>query len=85
MPISLGQVAYHLSLLDLKCDRCGRSGRFRVGRLLARHGPDLPLPTLRRILAANCPKMQAQQAHDVCGAHFPGLSTLKLGTLPRSS
>lgn len=28
---------------------------------------------LRRILAANCPRVQADPMHDVCGMHFPQL------------
>ncbi|HEY0335421.1 MAG TPA: hypothetical protein VGC74_17250 [Stenotrophomonas sp.] len=35
--------------------------------------PDLPMPDLRRIIAADCPRMIAGQMHDVCGVHFPGL------------
>ena len=58
----------------VSCNRCDRRGRLRTRRLLAEHGPDLPGPELRRILAADCPKMIAGKLHDVCGIHFPGLS-----------
>ena len=33
---------------------------------------------LRRIVAANCAKIQAGHVHDVCGVHFPELPDLFL-------
>jgi hypothetical protein len=33
----------------------------------------LPIPALRRIVAANCHKMQTGCVPDVCGVQFPGL------------
>jgi len=74
--VTLGQVAPRLSVLEVSCNRCERRGRLATGRLLAEHGPALPLPDLGRIIAADCPRMQAAQVHDVCGVHFPGLSRL---------
>ncbi len=71
--VLLGQVAARLSVLDVACNRCDRRGRLRIDRLLTEHGPDLPMPDLRRIIAADCPRMIAGHAHDVCGAHFPSL------------
>jgi hypothetical protein len=35
--------------------------------------PDPPMPDLRFIIAADCPRMIAGHIHDVCGVHFPGL------------
>jgi len=43
-----------------------------MDRLLAEHGPAMPMPELRLVIAANCPPMIAGQMHDVCGVHFPG-------------
>jgi hypothetical protein len=72
--VTLGQVAGRLAVLEASCNRCDRRGRLWTDRLLAEHGPDLPTPELRRIVAADCPRMIAEQMHDVCGVHFPGLS-----------
>jgi hypothetical protein len=36
----------------------------------------MPMPDLRRIIAADCPHMITGHAHDVCGVHFPGLLRL---------
>jgi hypothetical protein len=66
--VTLGQVAARLPVLDVACNRCTRHGQLNTFRLLAEHGPDL-----RRIIAADCPRMLAGHVHDVCGVHFPGL------------
>jgi hypothetical protein len=33
----------------------------------------MPMSDLRRIIAADCPRMIAGHPYDVCGVHFPGL------------
>jgi hypothetical protein len=76
--VTLGQVAARLPVLEVACNRCDRRGRLHTFRLLAEHGPDLPMPDLRRIIAADCPRMLAGHVHDVCGVHFPGLIGLDL-------
>jgi hypothetical protein len=43
-------------------------------RLLAEYGPNVPVPELRQIIAADCPRMIEGKIHDVCGIHFPGLA-----------
>jgi hypothetical protein len=55
--VTLGQLAARLSVLDVACNRCERRGRLRTGTLLARHGPALPVPALRGVLAADCPRL----------------------------
>lgn len=72
--VTLGQVARRLAVLEVSCNRCDRRGRLRIDRLMAEHGPGLPMPELCRIVAADCPRMIAGQMHDACGVHFPGLS-----------
>ena len=72
--VTLGQAAASLSLLAVACNRWERAGRLRTDSLLAEHGPALPMPTLRQIIAADCPRMRAGLIHDPCGVHFPGLA-----------
>jgi hypothetical protein len=74
--IKLGQVAARLAMLEVACNRCDRRGRLRTDRLLAEHGAGLSMPKLRLIIAADCPRMQADKMHDVCGVHFPQLPGL---------
>ena len=51
--VTLGQVAARLQVLEVACNRCDRRGRLHTARLLAEHGAGLPMPELRRIIAAN--------------------------------
>ena len=58
--------------LEIRCTRCERAGRYRVGKLIEEHGPDARLPDLRHRLAADCPQVTAreQERFDLV---FPGL------------
>ncbi|MFL5281507.1 MAG: hypothetical protein ACJ8AW_11065 [Rhodopila sp.] len=76
--VLLGQIAARLPVLAVACNRCDRRGRLRTARLLAAHGPGLPMPDLRCIIAVDCLRMIAGHVHDVCGVHFPGLVGLDL-------
>ena len=71
---TLGTVAARLPVLDVACNRCDRRGRLRTDRLIAEHGPALPIPALRRNIAADCHRMITGRMHDPCGVHFPGLA-----------
>jgi hypothetical protein len=67
--VLLGQVAARLPFLEFACNRCDRRGRLSTARLVAEHGPDMPVPELLRILSADCPRRQAMERGfiaDVC-------------------
>jgi hypothetical protein len=68
---TLGDVASRISLLEVACNRCDRRGRLRTSRLLAEHGPDMPMPALLRIIAADCPRLTAERIFDICGIRCP--------------
>jgi hypothetical protein len=59
--------------LAIGCERCGRSGRYDVKRLIAAHGPDAKLTDLLATLA-NCEKARSVSVHDRCKAKFEGFS-----------
>jgi hypothetical protein len=61
---------YPRATVHIKCAKCGREGLLSKPRLIAEHGPDIPLPELRHVLAA-CPRRG--QMHDPCEAVFPDL------------
>ena len=77
--VTLGEVATKAGRLEIACRRCDRRGVLRTYRLVSEHGPDMPIPALLRLLAADCPRMKADKMHDVCGVHMPGLSRLVAG------
>ena len=72
--VTLGQVAARLPTLEVACNRCDRRGRLHTRPLVQRHGPGLPMPELRHMVAEDCPRMRAGLIHDPCGVHFPGLA-----------
>jgi hypothetical protein len=39
----------------LRCEKCSRSGQYRIDKLIERYGPDIALPDLRHELA-QCPR-----------------------------
>ncbi len=50
--------------LELICEQCGRSGRYSVARLLAKHG-DAKLPELAAQIA-DCPEATTASIYDRC-------------------
>jgi hypothetical protein len=72
--ILLGEVAQHLTSVDIACNFCPRVGKANVGRLLSEHGPEMPIPTLLRLLSADCPRRLAARMAEPCGAHLPELA-----------
>lgn len=70
---TLGDVEKQLAMLEFACRKCERFGRYRIARLIEQHGRDMNLPTLREIIAADCPKQQAVSIYDRCGVYYPQL------------
>jgi hypothetical protein len=58
-------------VVRLSCEKCGRRGQYRKGKLIAVHGPDIPLPDLR-VEVARCERQG--KMHDACGVHYVGLT-----------
>ena len=62
-----------IDLLEIVCARCHRHGRYRPATLIAKHGPNMSLPDLRFVLAADCPRAGASAIADRCDVQFPQL------------
>jgi hypothetical protein len=60
-------------VIHIACRLCPRHGRRRTDRLLAEHGPDMPMPDLLRLLAAWCPRLDSANITDRCDVHCPDL------------
>ena len=54
-------------VVRLVCDRCGRRGQYRKGRLLSEHPADIAMPDLLRVIA-NCDRYDPLTGG--CGAHY---------------
>jgi hypothetical protein len=59
-------------VLNVECDKCGRRGRYHLYRLIERYGAKLF--DWSNESTADCPRKQARNLHDLCGAPCPDLS-----------
>jgi hypothetical protein len=80
--ILLGDVAARTETIDLTCRACPRRGHLRADRLVADHGRAMPTPALLRILAGDCPRLNATNLYEPCDVHCPTLSALFMPTAP---
>jgi hypothetical protein len=71
MRITLTLADYPRATVHIVYQKCGREGLLSKARLIAEYGAGIPLPDLRRVLAA-CPR--SDQMHDPCEAVFPDLT-----------
>jgi hypothetical protein len=62
-----------LEVLNVECDKCGRRGRYRLDRLIARYGIDAKLFDWSDEITADCPRKKAKNLNDQCGARCPDL------------
>ena len=62
-----------LGVLNVKCDKCGRRGRYMLARLIARYGIDAKLFDWSDEITADCPRKQAKNFNDQCSARCPDL------------
>ena len=63
-----------LEVLTVECDRCGRRGRYHVYRLIERYGIDAKLFDWSDEITADCPRKQARNLNDQCGARCPDVA-----------
>jgi hypothetical protein len=76
-------LAGRLEVLRVTCPKCERAGRYRVARLIERHGAGAGLPDWKDVVTADCPRRAKPGATwDICGAHFPDLNAALYGSAP---
>jgi hypothetical protein len=61
-----------LDVLNVECEKCGRRGRYHPDRLIERYGIDAKLFDWTDEITADCPRKQAMNLNDICGARLPG-------------
>jgi hypothetical protein len=59
--------------LDVLWIECGRFGQYRLDRLIERYGIDAKLFDWSDEITADCPRKQAKNFYDQCGAKCPDL------------
>ena len=63
-----------LDVLAVACDKCGRTGRYPLQRLVENRGRHAQVGDWLDEITADCPKKQAQNMNDPCGARCPQLT-----------
>jgi hypothetical protein len=72
--ITFRDIVGKLAVLRISCDKCGRSGQYRVDRLIMRYGIDAKLFDWFDEITADGPRKQAGNLNDQCGTRCPDLS-----------
>jgi hypothetical protein len=72
--ITFRDIAGKLDVLRVECDKCGRRGSYPLDRLIERYGIDAKLFDWSDEITADCPRKQARNLSDQCGAKCPDLS-----------
>ena len=62
-----------LDAVRVRCERCGRNGRYRLERLIADRGTNGKIVDWLDELTADCSIKQAQNWGDRCAARCPDL------------
>ncbi len=74
--VTLGEVAARAKKLDIACSRCDRSGHLSLANLLAQYGPEMRMPDLGTVLAADCPRSKDSVPSRRCSVFYPNISTI---------
>jgi hypothetical protein len=72
----LGEVAQRTEVLGIGSGRCERHGRLNVARLMAHHGPDIPIAEVMRQQIRDCPKRNDAQMQNRCDPYCRDLMRL---------
>ena len=72
--ITFRDIVGKLAVLRITCDKCGRSGQYRVDRLVQRYGINAKLFEWSDEITADCPWKHSKNLYDQCGARCPDLS-----------
>ena len=63
--------------LDIACYQCPRRGRYRVTRLIDRHGAAMRLPDFLAMISADCPSHRNSSYFRRCGVYTLNLLPVK--------
>ena len=59
--------------IEIKCQKCGRHGRYRKAMLVGKYGSEIVLPDLLGLIAGNC-ELRSGLGNRGRGAIYPALS-----------
>jgi len=71
-----GDLIGKLDTVHVACGKCGRSGRYRLRRLIDERGRDAKVIDWMDEITADCPKKMTNSMNDQCGARCPDLPSV---------
>ena len=71
--IEFGDLIGKLDVLYVFCDKCTRGGRYRLQDLIEARSRNAKVIDWLGEITADCPKRQAHNWNDLCGARCPDL------------
>lgn len=74
--ITLGEVASHTNMIELRCGRCDRHGRLSIARLLTKHDLAASMRDIMQAQIGDCPRRDDVQIQNRCDPFCPDLSRL---------
>lgn len=72
--ITFNDLIGKIEVLRVRCEKCGRDGRYILFRLIRKHGRYAKVIDWLDELTADCPKRVANSMNDQCGVRCPDLS-----------
>ena len=70
--LTLARIAELLPVIEVRCSKCDRRGRYRMSTLIEQYGADFAGPDLRDKLSADCAKHDAAE-YERCDLYFPDM------------
>ena len=70
--LSLAQIAELMTVVNVRCTKCDRRGRYRITTLIKRYGADFAGPDLREKLSEGCERHGAAE-YERCDLYFPDM------------
>ena len=70
---SLTPRTYPSDTITVRCDQCGREGRYRRTTLIERYGPDKAMPDILNAITEDCAR-NAALSTDRCKANYGELT-----------
>jgi hypothetical protein len=74
--ITLRDLDGRVDVLSVECDKCGRFSRYHLDRLIECYGIDAKLFDWSDEVTADCPRKQAKDLNNVCGARYHDLANV---------
>jgi hypothetical protein len=74
--LSIGEIAEHLPMLTVQCDRCGRAGRYSTAKLVEQYGAEATVQPFEDDLTRDARISMTQDTHSEMRADDAGFAAV---------